>query len=398
MARSLIIAAYLAKLGGGERREKLATQPPRPPGWVVWARCSHVEQLTAIEMLGRKLSEDGDPIHIVTTLQDWAPEHTPRALPEPKGQDSIRAFLAHWQPRMGVWVRGDLDPVLLSEMRNADVSMILVDATGDRLEQVAGAWMPGSIRNLLGQFEAILALDHQAAERLRRSGAPEETLLVAGAMEDCAPTLPCDDATRNDIARAIGTRPVWLAAAATRDEISDICAAHSQAARRTHRLLLVVYPQDPAQGGTYAEDIAKLGFHVARRSAEPLPEDVTQIYVIDTPDDLGLWYRVAPISYLGGSLRGGGCRDPFEPAALGSVVIYGPQIAPYRRHAARLNAAGASVLLRSAGDLGPAVEDLLAPDKAASMAHAAWDVSSRGAYVTNRIAAFIKTRLEELEA
>jgi 3-deoxy-D-manno-octulosonic-acid transferase len=95
-------------------------------------------------------------------------------------------------------------------------------------------------------------------------------------------------------------------------------------------------------------------------------------------------------------LDGDGCRDPFEAAALGSAVLYGPQVAPFQRHAGRLNAAGASRLLRSGADLGLAVETLLAADKTAELAHAAWDVTSRGATVTNRIAALIQLRLEEL--
>jgi 3-deoxy-D-manno-octulosonic-acid transferase len=77
-------------------------------------------------------------------------------------------------------------------------------------------------------------------------------------------------------------------------------------------------------------------------------------------------------------------------------VLYGPQVAPFQRHAARLNAAGASRLIRSSNDLGSIVESLLSADKTAELAHAAWDVTSRGANVTNRIAAFIQLRLEEL--
>ena len=97
MARSLTIAAYLAGLGSNDRQERLATQPPRPMGVVIWARCSHPDQLTATETLGRKLTEDGDPIQIIATLRDWNKSMSSRALPEPQGKDNIRTFIAHWQ-------------------------------------------------------------------------------------------------------------------------------------------------------------------------------------------------------------------------------------------------------------------------------------------------------------
>ncbi len=396
MARSLTIAAYLAGLRTPERPISPANQPPRPTGTIIWARCSRPDQLTAIETLRRKLSEDGDPIHVVATLLHWEPGLGDLALPEPQGKTNIRAFIAHWRPLMTVWMSGDLDPILLAEMRAIDMPVILVDATSDGLDHVAGTWMPGAMRSLLSQFEAVLALDSHSAERLIRAGTPEDTVLVTGPMEDCAPTLPCNEVERNDVAKAIGTRPVWLAAATRMDECDLLSHAHEFASRRAHRLLLIVVPEDKGMAVTIAEKMQFHGLNVALRSNEPKPSEVTQIYVIDTEEELGLWYRISPITYLGGTLNGGGCRDPFEATALGSAVLYGPHVAPFQRHAARLNAAGASRLIRSASDLGPTVETLLSTDKTAEIAHAAWDVTSRGASVTNRIAAFILLRIEEL--
>lgn len=393
MARSLAIAAYLASLGSPDQPKHLTQQPPRPEGTIIWARCSHPDQLTAVETLERKLSEDGDPIFMLVTLREWTPEHSKRAVPEPVGKENIRIFLDHWQPSLSVWVKGDLDPILLTEM---EMPTILVDATADGLDHVAGKWVPGAMRSILSQFEAVLALDNHAADRLVRAGTPEDAVLVTGPMEDCAPTLPCDDVARSAFANAIGTRPLWLAASTQLDECAQICEAHRFASRRAHRLLLIVVPRFAVMATTIAESMRSQGFGVALRSKEPQPSDITQIYIVDTEEELGLWYRLAPVTYLGGSLDGGGCRDPFEATALGSAVLYGPHVAPYQRHAARLNAAGASRLLRSGEDLGPAVEGLLASDKTAELAHAAWDVTSRGANVTNRIAAYIQLRLEEL--
>jgi len=396
MARSLAIAAYLAGLGSHDRKKPLVEQPPRPAGTIIWARCSRPDQLMAIETLDRKLAEDGDPIHVVATLMHWTPEYAQRALPEPQGNKDIRKFIAHWRPAMSIWVKGDLDPILLSEMENAKVPSIFVDATAEGLDDMAGKWVPGARRSMLSQFEAVLALDQTAADRLIYAGTPADSVLVTGAMEDCAPTLPCSETERNEIAKAIGTRPVWLAAAAPVGECSYIAQAHHAASRRAHRLLLIIVPKEARAAQRIAEEMRAQGFNVALRSDEPEPSEITQVYVVDTEEELGLWYRIAPITYLGGTLDGDGCRDPFEAAALGSAVLYGPQVAPFQRHAGRLNAAGASRLLRSGADLGLAVETLLAADKTAELAHAAWDVTSRGATVTNRIAALIQLRLEEL--
>ena len=397
MARSLSIAAYLANLGSNDQPDQVADLPPRPDGTVIWARCSSPDQLTAVETLGRKLSADGDPIHMVLTLRDWDATYADRAMLEPHGKEQIRRFLAHWQPSMCVWVSGELDAALMAELQGANLNCILVDATSEGLDHVSGRWVPGAMRSLLSQFEAVLALDQIAADRLVKAGAPVEKIIITGAMEDCAPILPCSETERTEVANAIGTRPVWLGAGVPLDEWEALCIAHQIASRRAHRLLLVVVPQNDEQVNELVQNMQARGFKVAKRSEQPDPEDPTQIYIVDTDEEIGLWYRIAPITFMGGSLIGGHCRDPFEAAALGSAVLYGPLVSPHEKHAARLNAASASQLVRSGEDLGPAVEALLSADRAAQMAHTAWDVTSRGANVTNRIADFIQLRLEELE-
>ncbi|WP_375254603.1 3-deoxy-D-manno-octulosonic acid transferase [Yoonia sp.] len=396
MARSLSIAAYLTQLGAVDAQDDFAPQPPRPEGAIIWARCSNPDQLAAMDNLARRLTADGDLVHIVATLSHWEPEYADRALPEPRGRLAFRAFLEHWRPAMCVWLKGGLDALLLDEMRRVNLQSILVDANGEGLRAVTGHWVPGALRSVLTQFEAVFALDAHAAEKLARAGTPPELIVIAGAMEDNAPPLPYNDDERRELSQAIGTRPVWLAAAAHPHEWLDLCRAHDLASRKTHRLLLIVVPSEPKTAFEMAENMRQAGFLVALRSQQPDPADVTQIYIVDTDEELGLWYRIAPITYLGGTLHGGKCRDPFEATALGSAVVYGPHVAPFQRHAARLNANDASRLIRANTDLGPAIEGLLAADKTAELAHRAWDVTSRGANVTNRIATYIELRLEEL--
>jgi 3-deoxy-D-manno-octulosonic-acid transferase len=109
---------------------------------------------------------------------------------------------------------------------------------------------------------------------------------------------------------------------------------------------------------------------------------------------LGLWYRVAPISLVGGSLQPIGGHNPFEPAALGSAILHGPYVTNFVDIYQRLSEAGAARLVTGPDTLSEAVHELMNPDKAAAMAHAAWEVVSQGAEVTDRALDAIFDRLD----
>ena len=102
--------------------------------------------------------------------------------------------------------------------------------------------------------------------------------------------------------------------------------------RMAHRLLLILSPATPEDGPGLRDALEAEDWVVALRSDGEEPDPEIQIFVADAPGEAGLWYRLAPITFLGGSLvRGGQGRDPCEPAALGSAILTGPDTGPYRR-------------------------------------------------------------------
>jgi 3-deoxy-D-manno-octulosonic-acid transferase len=151
--------------------------------------------------------------------------------------------------------------------------------------------------------------------------------------------------------------------------------------------LLILMPEDPARAATLARKLeAGMGWAVAQRARDEEPEPDIEVFVVDNPAEYGLWYRLAPVTFLGGSLLGKGpVRTPMEAAALGSAILHGPRTGQSGPVFARLGAARATRAVASASDLGDALGDLLAPDRAARLAQAAWMVASDGAEVTEGI-------------
>lgn len=380
------LAAYLSSRHSEAAGLALPPMPARPTGTIVWVWATHQEQVVTLRGLEAQLAADGDQISMVISLRFVPDDLKPDVVQAPKGRAQTQMFLDHWRPSVVLWMRDALDPAVLLEIGERKVPCILVEATSHVLRPEHGGWVPGLARALLQQFSKILAVDKTVSTMLLKAGADPRRVESLGIMETAPPALTHFEDERQQTAKIIGSRPIWLAADAALHEATLLADAHHQASRRSHRLLMIVTLTREEDGPEMAQLFRDRGFLVALRSADEEPDEAIQIYVADYEGELGLWYRIAPITFLGGSLTGGPCRNPYEAATLGSAVVHGPDIAPYQGQVRRLADVGGSVAITKAEDLGKQIENLLAPDIAALVVHAAWEVTSRGAEVTTRIA------------
>jgi 3-deoxy-D-manno-octulosonic-acid transferase len=243
------------------------------------------------------------------------------------------------------------------------------------------------MRSALGRFSNVYAVDEASARAFRKAGAALTAVAVTGRMEEECAVLPCLEAERSALAKLLAARPVWFAAGLPEAEEAAVLHAHRVALQQSHRLLLILLPENADRPEPLAHQLEEGDdWSVARRANDEEPEAGVEIFIVDNPAEYGLWYRLAPISFLGGSLTGRGpTRSPMEAAALGSAIIHGPKTDPYGSIFSRLGAARATRAVASPGDLADALGDLLFPDRAARLAQAAWAVESDGAEVSDRI-------------
>ena len=168
------------------------------------------------------------------------------------------------------------------------------------------------------------------------------------------------------------------------------------ALKRAHRLLLVLEPSNPEDIDLFRASVAKENLRAMSWSEGEIPSESCSILLADTEEETGLWLSVSPVSFLGRSLSAGAKgTDPYEAAAHGSAILYGPNVGQYLNSYSRLAEVGAARIISDDLSLGNAVSRLIAPDQAASMAMAAWDVITVGAAATDRVIELVNTALDQ---
>jgi 3-deoxy-D-manno-octulosonic-acid transferase len=378
---------------------------PRPSGPLVWAHAASVgESLSLLPLIDRLLARLPTASVLVTSGSVTSATLLAKRLPARAFHQyvpvdhpgAVARFLDHWRPDLALWVESELWPNLVAETARRRVPMVLVNAKMSERSMRGWQRFPGMIRTLLAAFELVLAQDELQAGRLNRLGA--RAAVAVGDLKSSATPLPADPAELAALHRAIGDRPVWLAAQTHAGEEAIVAEAHRLIAARRPDLLTLLAPRHPNRAPEIAALLAEHGLAVTRRSAGDPIAAATNVYLADTLGEMGLFYRLGGIVLVAGSLLPPGTiggHNPVEPALLGAAILHGPDMVNCAANAAALDEAGAAIPIADAASLAAAVTALLDdPARRAAMGGTAEAVAVREAGVVDRVLA----RMEPLVA
>lgn len=362
---------------------------PRPQGKLIWMHGASVgEALSMLPAVNEIVSRADTPHVLVTTgtvtsarlMRDRLPAGAFHQYVPVDRLPYVRGFLAHWKPDLAMWWESELWPNLITETHDNGVPMLLVNGRMSRASFAKWQRWRGLAKTLLKCFDLVLAQTDADAARFRDLGAKQTERM--GNMKFSVPPLPYDDETLTEIRTRTGLRPMWLAASTHDGEEAIAWDVHKRAAAENADLLTIIAPRHPERGLAIAEMLRGAGANVALRSnSEPVTPE-TDIYLADTLGELGLFFRLAPIVFMGKSLVDAGGQNPIEPARLGTAIIAGPHTWNFEEITEGLVAAGGIEVVADAEALADAVVgDLANPARAQARAQSALAFAEREARV-----------------
>jgi len=247
---------------------------------------------------------------------------------------------------------------------------------------------PGLIEPVLGSFDRVLARSEQDAARLTELGA--RAVGSVGDLKYATATPPVDETELLALRAQIAGRPVWLAASTHEGEEEIAADVHRRLAKRHPGMLTVIVPRHPERGPLIAAKIAGSGVTVGRRAANETINPETAIYIADTLGELGLFYRLARIAFVGGSLVPVGGHNLLEPARLGCTIVHGPHMSNFADMARAFRRAGAAVEVFDSAGLAVTVGDFIdEPESRSGPAEIARRLAEAEAGVLDRVMAEI---------
>ena len=268
----------------------------------------------------------------------------------------VGRFLDHWHPDSVGFLEGELWPNILSGCQCRSIPTMLINARMSARSYARWSRTPWIVGGTLRKFARIFARGEEDATRLRNLGAEVEVL---GDLKLCASPLRADPKDLREMGELVGDRPIFVAASTHPGEETLIQRVHD-ALRTNHQgLLTIIVPRHPERG----RELSRILNAPSRNCGQPPPAE--GIWIADTLGELGLWYSLGHVSFVGRSMVSpGGGQNPLEPARLGCSIVTGPLTQNFSEHVSLLKAAQALEVASDVTSLTRFVDYMLANPEA----------------------------------
>lgn len=369
----LVIKGYIKKrlANGKEDKQRFneRTGRPklkRPAGKLVWLHGASVGESISMLPLIHKILETYPDAHVmVTTGTVTSADVMNKRLPERAFHQFIpidnpiftTRFIKHWQPDVALWFESEFWPAMLSSIKRKNIPLILINGRISNKSFKRWQQFDFICKELLACFSLCLGQSEEDAYRLQVLGA--QNTMCLGNLKYAGLPLPIDEDKKKEISKQIGKRTFWLASSTHNDEEVRIAKVHKRLKEKFPGLLTLIAPRHPQRGREIKEEIEKLGLKAALRSANEKITPTIDIYIADTIGEMGLWYDLANIVFIGGSLIPHGGQNFIEPSRMRDAVIVGPHMHNFTDAMNRAKKADAVIQVTDTVELEEIIAQLL---------------------------------------
>lgn len=271
----------------------------------------------------------------------------------------ITKFLNHVKPIGAIFVETELWANILQQLERRKIASMLVNG---RLSEKSfkGYQKFGKLSSgMMDNISLIIAQDANSAKRFRQLGAGSDKIRLANSLKWSSKVNPLMINRADSLRKEwqLDKRPVLLLASSHDDEESQMLQVFEKLQKNFENLLLIIVPRHPER----FENVAKLienhtGKTTIRRSQNQQPMIDDSVYLADSMGELGVWYALADVALVGGSLVNVGGHNPIESAIVGKPIIMGKYTQSCQQVVDKLKDVGALQQVETLDELQTAFE------------------------------------------
>lgn len=336
----------------------------RPEGKLYWLHGASVgESVSMLPLIDKLLKEDENLSIMVTTGTVTSSEIMAKRLPKRAFHQFIsydvpsyvKNLLNHFKPDAILWFESELWPSYITEIHKRKIPLILVN--GRISDKSYENWKKFRFlsKKLLSCFSLCLGQSEQDKNRLKYLGA--QNIDCVGNIKYAGMDLPVNQNLLDEFKQKLNGRRVFLLSSTHSNEEEQFAHHLDLLKKAIDNVIIFVVPRHPERGDDIVNMYRNKGFEVAQRSKGEEILETTDIYVADTIGEMGLWYNLSEVTFIGGSLIKHGGQNFNEPARCKNAVIVGTYMYNFAEMLQRAKASHAVWQLDSAVEV---IEEVIA--------------------------------------
>lgn len=306
------------------------TNVPRPKKPLIWVHAVSVGESIVALTLTQAILKHYPHIHILITtttlssakiIEKRLPKHTIHQFCPVDTPQAVHRFLEHWKPDLAIWIESEFWPNLMESTQERAIPTILLNGRISLKSFSQWKKFKGMISALLSRLSLCAVQSAEQATFFQALGAKNITIM--GNAKLMSPPLTVDSKNYKALKKAVGNRPLWLAASSHPGEEEFIFKVHKILKKDYPNLLTILVPRHIERARSLQKFALTEGLSVALQT-ETTQFSGVEVYIGNTLGELALFYAIAPVVFMGATLVPKGGHNPIEAAQLGAFVLHGP--------------------------------------------------------------------------
>ena len=322
-------------------KEKLGVCLPKPPKKnVIWVNALGLGETLSLTFFLQELAKKFDNHTILFTSSTLQSQIALENIPLRKNiihqfspvdnHYAINRFLKHWNPKISLFSELDIWPCRIMELKKRKKVTFLINSRMNETKKKSRKMLGKIFSEPLKAFDHIYLQDEKSKTHFLELGVEEKKIKVCGPIKSAGTIFSNTTVIEKKIKSIMQNKIFWTAASLHESEENEILEAYKLAKRKLQNLVLIIIPRSIELSETTMRKSMKYsGFVKHRYQKSDMPNKNTEIFVIGRVGELGLWYKLSFVSFIGNSLNYEKIKtgkNPFEALQSKSVVIHGPKM------------------------------------------------------------------------
>lgn len=338
----------------------------RPDGKLIWLHAVSIgESNMALTLINGIISTKLKTTFLVTSgtrasaniLQEKLPRGAIHQFLPIDNIIFVRRFLKYWQPDLAIFIESELWPCLLSEAARV-CKLLLFNACIS--EQSFKRWqkIPFSSKLTTEYFTEIIAQSEGELKKFKALGI--KNAMNLGNLKFANKKLEVSKEKLMKFLYLLKNKKIIVLASSHLEDETVMLPLIRPLKEQYPDCYFIVVLRHPERVNEVASTCKQMNLTYSIRSQKDLPLLTDDLYIVDKFGELGLFYSLAYISFIGGSFQQGG-HNPLEPAYFGNLIIFGSDMSSCLETADRMLGKKAALQIANKEELFAKLSYFLSP-------------------------------------